>query len=116
MATIKDLYDKHSALAAKDGGPDALKVDANSQIDKSPYSVGLGGMGAADEGAINTLAKNQKKAPYAAKEGGNWYGINGSTIGTGTSFSDYTYINGTMARASSNDTDKYSSQMAPYRG
>lgn len=115
MATIKDLYDKHLALEAGQGGPDAPKVDANLQIDKSPYSVGLG-KGEIDEPAINKLATTQTKAPYAAAEGGNWYGIKGSNIGTGTTFTTYPYINGSnLARASSSDLDKYSKQIAPYR-
>lgn len=101
MATIQDLYAAKKDLPFNQGGPDAAKVDSNLQIDKSPYSVGLGGGGAADATGISTV-ENDPNNPYK----GNRYGPGmGKELGTG--YIEWpTFADGT-ARSTWNDTKKY---------
>jgi hypothetical protein len=101
MATIQELYASKKALPFNEGGPDAAKVDSNLQIDKSPYSVGLGGGTPADPAGIGAV-ENDPNNPYQ----GNRYGVGmGKEIGTG--YIEWpTFADGT-ARATWNDTKKY---------
>lgn len=107
MATkIKELYDKNASLEAGLGGPDAPKVDANLNIDQTPYSTGTNkaGAGQPDEDGMNTVL-NRPLNPYK----GNRYGLNvgGTSIGDVAGYKEWPKRKDGVERPTWNDTKKY---------
>ncbi len=101
MATIQDLYTAKKDLPFNQGGPDAAKVDSTLTIDKSTYSVGLAGGGAADPAGIGAV-ENDPNNPYQ----GNRYGKGiGKELGSG--YTEWPTFKDGTARATWNDTKKY---------